>query len=126
MVRVSIGFVGQGDRRRPASPDQLDDRPHLLRGFTQLPVGQPEIHAPRGAEHDLRLLGFTHALLRRAVRPHFATRQIAEPDGQPAGNMMGHRAAHPDFEIVRMRSEDEQVDRRHRHSAPGAVLGEAR
>ena len=53
-------------------------------------------------------------------------RHSAEANRQPAGNMMGHRGAHPYFEIVRMRSEDEQVDRRHRHSPPGTVLDGAR
>jgi len=110
VVRVSIGFVGQGDRRRPASPDQLDDRPHLLRSLTQLSVRQPEVHAPRGAEDHARVLGFRQALLDGAVAAHLSGREVAQSDLVAVGDVFRNGAAEPDLEIVGMGAEDEQID----------------
>jgi hypothetical protein len=76
-----------------------------------LPIGQPEVHAPRGAEHHPRVLCLAQPFLRRPVAAHLSERQVADADGQPARDMLRDRRAHADLHIVWMRAERQDVDR---------------
>ena len=83
VIRMPIGLVRQRDRLAAARANQLDNGAHLLGHVAELAIGQPEVHAPRGAEHVARFFGLAQTLVRRAVGAHLAAREIAETDDKP-------------------------------------------
>ena len=90
--------------------DEGDSLSKVLRVFADFSIGPAQIFAPCGTENDARRFGFGQPLVNRPVAAHLAGSQIAQPDAQAERCMMGDRAAQPDFEIVRMRAEDEKID----------------
>ena len=93
--------------------DQLDDRPDLFGDIAQVPVGQPQVHPPVGAQHHARRLGLALALGGRAVAAHLAAREVAESHAQAFGDMMRDGRAHADLDVVGMGAEGEEVDGGH-------------
>ena len=110
MIRMAVAPVRERDDFRLRAADQLDHRPHLFGHVAELPVRQPEVYAPRGAEHDARLLGLAQPLLRRPVAAHLSACQIADADGQSPRDVLRDRRAHADLDIVWMRAERQDVD----------------
>ena len=73
-------------------------------------IRPPQVLAPRRAERRARRFAFGQPLLDAAVAAHLAGRQIAQPDDMPERDVPRNGAAETDFEVVGMRTEDEQID----------------
>jgi hypothetical protein len=82
--------------------------------LADFPIGPAEILPPCCSEYQTRGLGFGKPLLYRAVAAHLACGQVAQSDAKASRRMMRNRAAQPDFQVVRMRSEYKEVDSHHR------------
>ncbi len=78
--------------------------------FADFAIGPAQVLAPGRAKHGTRGFGFGQPLVNRSVAPHFARRQVAQADAQTARRVMRDRPAKPDFEIVGVRTEHEQID----------------
>ncbi len=81
----------------------------MFRFAAERPIREPQVHAPRGAEHRARGFGFRQALLDGAVAAHLAGGQIAQSHPVPQRRMLGNDAAEADLDVVGMRTECEDV-----------------
>src|SRR4029450_4754869 len=66
---------------------------------------------PHCTQHLARIFGLGESLLDRAVAPHFAGGEIAQPDAKSDSRVLRNGAASADLEIVGMWAKDEQVNR---------------
>jgi hypothetical protein len=104
--------VGHGDGFRLRAPHQPGHGPQVLRARSDRTIGQPQIRAPRRAEHRARRLGLGEPLVHRAVAAHLSRREIAQADTRAEPRVLGDGAAHADIDVVGVRAEHQQV---HRH-----------
>ena len=81
----------------------------MFRFAAERPIREPQVHAPRGAEHRARGFGFRQALLDATVAAHLAGGQIAQSHAVPQRRMLGNDAAETDLDVVGMRTECEDV-----------------
>src|SRR5689334_14541242 len=110
MIGVSIATIRHRDRLRPRFPNQLRDRARVRWIAADITIRQAEVVTPSRAKNFARRLGLLAALLGRAVGAELATRQITQADLVAQSDVLGDRSAEPDFEIVRVRAEDEQIN----------------
>ena len=93
------------------SADRFGRRSHERRRVRDAAVGPSEVLAQREAEDLRRRARFGLARLGRAVGRELAGRQIDNPHRVAVSRVPGDRAAQPDFRIVGMRGEHEQIHR---------------
>jgi len=87
------------------------DRAQLFGARSDGPIRQPQVGAPRRAEHRARRLGLGEPLGHGAVAAHLAGGQVAQTDAVPQAYVLGHGAADADLDVVGMRAEHEQIHR---------------
>jgi hypothetical protein len=107
---MAIGPIRHGNRARLVTAkkgDRLLQVPGMLADLT---VGPPEIFAPGCPEDHPRGLGLREPLLDRAVAAHLAGGQITQPDAKTTRRMLSNRPPEPDFQVIGMRSEHEDID----------------
>jgi hypothetical protein len=108
---MPIDPKGRGDDTWAVAADE----PHgvlEMRWFaSDLPIRPPEIFAPRRAKRLARRFGFLQPFVNGAVAAHLARSQIAQSDGEPECRVARHDAADADFEVIRVRTEDEEINR---------------
>ena len=73
-------------------------------------IGPAQVLAPCRSQHGARRLRLEESLLRRAVAAQLARCEVAQPDVQAARRVPGDGAAESDLEVVRVRSECQQVE----------------
>src|ERR1700704_4595272 len=110
MIGMAIGPVRDADDARTVTADEGDGLNKVLRMFTDFSIGPAQVFAPGGTKDLARRFRFGQPLVHGPVAAHLAGGQIAQPDAQAERRMMSNRAAQADFEIVRMRAEDEKID----------------
>jgi hypothetical protein len=105
-------ILAEGNRDRPwlVAANQLDGRSHEFRTLVDAAVGPAEVLAPGRAKQARGGFALAQALVRRAVRSELADREIAEPDRASLGRVPRDRAAEADLQVVRVRTEDQQVE----------------
>jgi hypothetical protein len=111
VVGVPVAPVGHRDGSRAAPAQQIDGLRDLLVAAGDAAVRPPEVHAPVGAEHGAGGLRLELAFLGCAVRAELAPCQIAQADPITLRDVQGDGAGEPDFDVVGMRPEGQQVDR---------------
>ena len=72
------------------------------------PSGQPRFSRQAAPSTRAAALGFGAAPVRRAVGGKFCRGQIAKTDAVALRGVTGNRAACSEFDVVRMRTEDER------------------
>ena len=114
VIRMTIGPVGHRHDTRPCLADQARDGPQLVRVASNRAVRQPQVHTPRSPEHVTRGVGFRQALRDRAVAAHLARRQVAEAHAMAKRGVLGNKSANANLDVVGMRSDGQEIDRRER------------
>src|SRR5687767_14894755 len=118
---MPIGPVRYRDRLRTAAPDEPRNGAGMLVARTKRPIRKTQVDAPYGVQHLPRGLGFREPLVHGAVAAHLAGCQVAQPDAMAERSVPGHRAAHPDLDVVGVRTDGEEINR----FDSGACLAEA-
>jgi hypothetical protein len=108
---MPIDAIRGRDHSRTVPAYQPDGIVEVRGILSDAPIGPAKIFAPRRPEDFPRRFRFLQPLLDGAVAAHFAGCQIAEADAEPERGMTRHDAAHTDFEVVGVRSEDEEINR---------------
>jgi hypothetical protein len=104
---------------RTTAAHELDRALNLI-GPADLTIRPLEILTPRRAQHIRTGSGFGHSDFNCAVSPEFTAGQITKTDCAPLSHLFGNRAADPNFDVVRVRSERQEIDRRvHPPMKPG-------
>ena len=97
--------------RGRAGADERGGRTDVLEAAVPMRAIRPaQVDAPRRAEDHASGFGLREALVDRAVAAHLSGRQVAQTDAMPRGDVLGDRPAETDFEVVGVRTEDEQIN----------------
>ena len=108
---MSILPVRHCNRPGPVTADEINGRPDDLGPFLDAAIGPAQRLTPAGAEHARGLEPFRQPFGWRPVAAQFAGREVAQADRPALCGVSGHGPAEADFNIVRMRTEDNEIDR---------------
>ena len=107
---MPILLIRDRHRRWARLPDQTDYIIDLSLPTVDAAVRPLQIDAPRGVQDLAGGFGLTFALLRRAIGPKFSAGQIAQSHAEASRGVQGDRPTEPNLDVVRMWTENEQVD----------------
>ena len=113
MIGMPVGPVGKRDHRRTNFTNETRRRTPVLGIRPDRAIRPPQVCPPYRAQYGARLLGLGKTLLDSAVASHLSSRQIAQTYPTPECGVLRDGPAGANLEIVRMRTEHEQLDSVH-------------
>jgi hypothetical protein len=117
MIGMAIVPIRDRNGARSHASNQPRRLPDLILPADS-PIGPRQILAPGRTQDDSGGFRFGQPLVWRPVTAHLAACEIAQPDLMTERGVLGDRATDANFDVVRMRSEHQQVGA-HLNSAHG-------
>src|SRR5262245_37268555 len=107
---MPVAPVRQRDHSGTMSANEGDGVFQMARILADAPVGPAQVLSPRRPKYDPGVLGFGAPLFHRPIAAHLPSREITKAHALAQDGVTGDRASQSNFKVIRMRTEDEEIE----------------
>lgn len=111
MIGMRVLPIRSDNDLRPRQPEDRRERSPRFKIRLQAAIRQAKIRSPIEAEDFCGRVGFRRSAFERPVRSRLARREVDDADSQTLLATHKDRPANTDLRIVRMRRDDEDIER---------------